>query len=59
MKQGLTRTTVILIVLGVILFADVVVFFDSEPSKNCRGGRKRRECILLDFHRYFFCNGDQ
>ena len=32
MKQGLTRTTVILIVLGVILFADVVVFFDSASG---------------------------
>ena len=32
MKQGLTRSTVILIVLGVILFADVVVFFDSASG---------------------------
>ena len=32
MKQGLTRATVILIVLGVILFADVVVFFDSASG---------------------------
>ena len=32
MKQGLTRTTVILIVLGAILFADVVVFFDSASG---------------------------